>query len=290
MRDRFAHAPLSLVLGVGLGLLLLLASGSILLVGYLSARSNTFALLQDKAELILGTIEQRIRDHLDPVGEQVRYLQSVVHAGEVDLDDPAALVSAFRAALAATPQVVGLAYITTEFRVIRVERADRKMRIEDWSNRPEVVANVTAALDDSGAGWRPPVWSAPFRQTLVPLTLPIHHDGQAHGVLVAAIVIADLSRFLARVASPDQTPFILYGTDRVLAHPQLAMRDPQGALDRPLRPIGEVADSTLAMIWSEQRQPLIMLRGSSDEGHSLTFADGSTIYIAGSPGTAQCPG
>ena len=275
----FARAPVSLVLGGGLGLMVLLTMGSVLLIAGFSLRQNTYSLLRDKTELLVSSIENCMRDHLDPVGEMTRYLREMIQTGQVSPDDPAALGDAFHAALAAAPQATGLAYIDKDFHVIRVERDDRELRIEDWSDRPEVVANVQAALNGSKSGWGAPVWSAPFQQTIIPITLPIHLDGQPEGVLVSAILTADLSRYLAQLATSDQTPFALYGEDHVLAHSHLGKGDPNGSVERPLPPVAEVGDARVAEIWASRRQPLTVMKSPAYDGHAVSFDGSEEIYL-----------
>jgi adenylate cyclase len=259
--------------------MVLLTMGSVLLIAGFSLRQNTYVLVRDKTELLVDSIENRIRDHLDPVGELTRYLQGMIQTRQIERDDPAALGDAFHAALAAVPRATGLAYIDTRLSVIRVERDDRTMRIEDWSNRPEVASNVGAALNGTRVGWGEPLWSAPFKQTIIPITLPIELDGRPHGVLVSAILTADLARYLAQLATSDQTPFILYGENHVLAHPSLSERDPYGSIERPLPRLSEIGDIRIQEIWARRREPLMVIRSPAYEGHSVAFANSDEIYL-----------
>jgi hypothetical protein len=83
MRQRSSrrYVSLSTLLAVSFGGLMLLAVGSVLIVSLGGAGRNTGELLADKAELILSSIEQRVRQHLGPVMAQAEYLKNSIEGG-----------------------------------------------------------------------------------------------------------------------------------------------------------------------------------------------------------------
>jgi len=123
---------------------MLLAVGSVLLLSFGGASRNTSALVRDKTDLVLSSIEQRIRQHLDPVQAQSAYLQGLIERGVVDHRNQGALGAALRASLAATPQVAGIAFIGEDLQTRLVERNGGSVEREDWSKRPEIAAVVDA--------------------------------------------------------------------------------------------------------------------------------------------------
>jgi hypothetical protein len=79
MRQRSSrrYVSLSTLLAISFGGLMLLAVGSVLVVSLGRAGRNTGELLADKAELILSSIEQRVRQHLGLVVAQAEYLKKL---------------------------------------------------------------------------------------------------------------------------------------------------------------------------------------------------------------------
>ena len=160
-RLRRSRLSLGALLAGGLGGLMLLAVGSVLALSFGGASRNTSALLGDKADLILSSIEQRIRQHLDPVSEQAAYMRELLESGAVDPRDPDALGAALRAALAATPQVTGIAFIGEDGQTLRVPRDGGATLREDWSRRPEIAGVIRAFREGERTGWREPQWTSP---------------------------------------------------------------------------------------------------------------------------------
>ena len=104
-KRRRINLPISLVLMASIGLLVLVAVGVVLLTGYRIAGSNTAELVRQKSELVVHSILERTRNHLDPVRAQVEYLAEAIATGTAELDDEAALGALLSSSLAAAPQV-----------------------------------------------------------------------------------------------------------------------------------------------------------------------------------------
>jgi class 3 adenylate cyclase len=277
-----SRLPLGALLALGLGSLMLLAVGSVLALSLGGASRNTNELLRDKTDLILSSIEQRFRQHLDPVAAQAAYLRGLMERGVVDPRDPDALGAALRASLAATPQVAGIGFIDENLRVVRVERGDDAIHREDWSGRPELLAMVREFRDGARSGWGEPVWSQAFEQTIMPFGLPVRLDGRFVGSVVPALVTADLSRFVAEFSTPDQTAFVLQGRDHVLAHPRLMNGEGRRTRGEPLVPVAALGDPVLAAIWSPGGEELRFGLKPGDRGHIVELdkaVNGEADYI-----------
>ncbi|MEX2643970.1 MAG: adenylate/guanylate cyclase domain-containing protein, partial [Acetobacterales bacterium] len=111
-----------------------------------------------------------------------------------------------------------------------------------------------------------PTWGEPGRppgtsQTFVVLRTPLRSAGALAGVLTHVVPIVELSRFISLRAGRYMTSFVLYGGDRVLAHPALIHRLPRerGAV---LPRLDEVGDPVLAAIWDGAAMPLNMVARS----------------------------
>jgi adenylate cyclase len=281
MRERSfsRHVSLSTLLALSFGGLMLVAVGSVLAVSLGGAGRNTGELLADKAELILSSIEQRVRQHLGPVVDQAEYLNVSIERGQLDVSDAGALHTVLRSALAATPQVTGIAFIHADLQVVRVERQDGGLITEDWSARPEIIKVLDDFRAGRTAGWAEPVWSSPFQQTIVPYILPIRRGGDLIGLLVPAIFLSELSRYVAEISSPLQRAFILHGHDEVLAHPALANEHRIGTRERPLPLLADVQDKVLQEVWSSKRRPMNLPLAKADQGHIVPFDEEYFIYV-----------
>ncbi len=272
---------LSTLLALGLGTLMLVAVGSASLISLGGATRNTFTLLQDKAGLILAVLEQRVRQHLDPVTAQANYLRMMIETGALETDQAPMLAVALRAALAATPQVAGIAFVRAQdLAVVRMQRDEEGIHREDWSNRSEIVKLVASVREDGAGGWRAPVWSPAIQQTIIPLVMPVRRNGQLVGLLMPAIYSRELSTYMARFSTPDQAAFILYGRDWVLAHSRFAAGDPEGSVDRPLPSLEASGDPVLSRMWSAEREPMRLGPRQGDaNGHVVESGDGYWIYL-----------
>lgn len=269
---------LSTLLALGLGGLMLLAVGSVLLFSLQSASRNTTDLLRDKTDLILSSIATRIRQHLDPAAAQVAYLKGLIESGALDPKDDAALAPGLRAALSATPQVNSIAYVDGDMRGFRIERAGGEARRADLSDRPEVVRLVTRLSAGGQIAWGMPTWDQLSKQTILPVGAPVFRDGRFQGVVVSAITIAELSRYVARFSTTEQTAFVLYGLEAVIAHPQLATTPPKGSPDRPLPQVSEFDDPAVASIRKPEEELGFHLN-PGDHGHVVHRPDGDRLVI-----------
>ena len=117
------------VLALGFGFLVFVAAASVLGIGLWSAQRNTVELLRDRSELSVDVLVQRLRGHLDPVMEANSFLATLIADGTVNPDDPVQLGNFMRGAMTATPQVSGMAFFTTDRRMIRYLRGSETVEV-----------------------------------------------------------------------------------------------------------------------------------------------------------------
>ena len=270
---------LGTVLAAVFGTFVLVAVGSVLFVSLMGAGRNTEELLADKAHLILGSIEQRVRQQFEPVVAQAEYLGAAIERGQLRTTSEEELSQALRFALAATPQVTGIGFVRPDFKITRVERQDEVARTEDWTRRPDIAAKFELFRKGGAGGWAPPAWSADLKETVIPFVLPVRRDGALVGFVVPFITVGDLSRYLAEISSPIQQAFILYGRDQVLAHPALATQSVARSRERPLPLLADIEDRALAAIWSDGQRPPRLLRRATDRAHIGSLPQGDVIYV-----------
>ena len=279
-----SHPPrlrlsLGALLAIAFGGLLAVAVGSVLVVSLGGAGRNTGELLADKADLILSSIEDRLRQHLGAAVAQAEYLKLSIEEGRIDVADPKVLEAALRGALAATPQVTGIGFVTADYKVARAERADGTFVREDWSERPEMISVLGDIRAGKGASWGEPVWSGTLGEAVIPYRAPVWRAGQFVGLFVSVIQVSEMSRYLAAISTSLQRPFVLLGRDEVLAHPSLADGHLPASRARPLPLLSEVDDRVLQAVWSPERRTIRMLLRPRDQAHTVTFADDYFVYI-----------
>ncbi len=242
--------PIAATLATGIGALVAVAVLGVLAIGWGTSRTNTLALLTDKAALAVELAHAQLRDHLDPVRFQVSFVAREIERGRIDPADPAAFRTLLTGAMAATPQVLALAFWT----------GDRQMTgIGHVGGDPEPIARedggdatIAAALAQSaaidGPYWGAPVFVEMRGVTAINLRQAVRRDGGMIGMLVAVVSVQELSRFVERLGNPATggQAFILYGRDRVLAHSALAAGMAGLSRDRPLPGLEEIGDPWLA--------------------------------------------
>ena len=115
--------PIAIVLILGTGLFLLVVGVLASAASYQIARSGTAELVRDKSELLMRSIEERVRSQLDPVEAQLQYLARLIKQGGLDLSQRPRLEQLLRASLAAVPQVSAVAFVDSNLQVLRAFRA-----------------------------------------------------------------------------------------------------------------------------------------------------------------------
>ena len=231
---RFLRLPVSLVLVGGLSALMLIAVSAVLALSFFSARANTLDLLRDRADIGLELLETRVRGQLDPVAEIGTGLAGMFFGGLLAPDDEHAIVAAFQGALAAAPQVTAIFFIDGGMRAVQVSRgADPLMEVVDQGiaiagmggmtdTQDGFMAMLAGAADMEGYAWLPPLWVQNMKQPVLNLEVPVQIGGEFAGVIFAVVELGSIVAFLEdlrRTESADA--FILYGRERLLAHPRL---------------------------------------------------------------------
>ncbi len=269
--DRF-RLSISTALMAALCGLVFLGTAAVLAIGLWGAARNTLGLLADKAELATGGLARSLRQHLDPVRDGNAFLADLIRRGEIDVADTIQLVDYMIGSMAATPQLLGIAFISPTVEVIRVSRAEKLLgiHIQNGAAIPLFRTALAEARRRKEAYWGALIWNRRIASTLVNLRAPIRRNGEFIGMLVSTVTVRALSRFLHDRRS-DAIPdgFILYGPNHVLAHRSLAEGAWPRASDIPLPGIEQIDDPVLANLWNESaRHELVLLRFSKHtKGH-----------------------
>ena len=272
---RFGRIPITAVAVFGLGGLVALAVGLSLYLGLSSATENTRQLLQEQVDELLDAIEQKLHDRLKPVEEQARWIAEHVDRRALDLHDLAALDAFMFGALAATPQVAGLAVVEPDGRSRRWGREERGVTAEDWSNREGIREWLAAGEREGEMKWREPLWTDTIDSTVLLHDTPLKRDGRFLGMLGQIVPISDLSLELVKLTGGDDLiPFVLYDRDRVLAHPLLIDLSFRSLDGTPLQRLEDLGDAVLETIWSPDEAELYLLSGlTRSEASATRFND-----------------
>ena len=249
---RFGTVPFAAMLAASVGLLVLLAVAAVLAIQWRASQQNTLGLLNDQAVLIIDRLETGVRLHLQPAGALSEFVAGQVESGALDPTDRTALAELLTGALAAAPQISGALFIDPALnRQFGLVRRDESLALVDKDLRriPKVARAIEEARLAGRAFWGEPVFTD-LGTTVVNLRQPLFHQGQFLGLLVVGITVPELSEIVTQAGDLfGATAFILYGRDRVLAHPFLAAAANRGSDAEPLTALGETGDIVLASIW-----------------------------------------
>jgi adenylate cyclase len=234
----------------GLGTFVALAIGVTLYMSSIAGVRSTQALISERAEELLNNLERRIDSRLKPVIDQAEWIAHLIAEGRVSVDDIERLDGIMFGALGTTPQVRNLAIVRPNAQARRWVRSEREAVTENWADRPNVVALVQRVRDQSMHEWLPPMRAMTTRQAVLIHVTPLRAQGQFVGMLTQVVPVYRLSSDMALIGRESNvTPFVLYGKDRVLAHPSMAEDEVQ-SLDNPLPTIAEVGDLVLERFYS----------------------------------------
>ncbi|GAB4365249.1 MAG: adenylate/guanylate cyclase domain-containing protein [Kiloniellaceae bacterium] len=273
---------IAVVLIFGFGLLVLVAVSSVMLVALGTAQKNTVALLRQTADFSVASLIDRIGYHLGSAQQQSEYLADMIGRGAIDIRNRETLGDAMLGAMAAAPQVTGIAYFSRQGWSLRVGRDETgPVRyfdpLEPDAEIHRVVEDMATA---NGSQWGGIFWVPTLKQPHLAVATPVSIDGAYVGIISSVVSMRALSVFVDDYALQSGLhPFILYGRDAVLAHPTLTGDVAGLGPAKPLPSLAEVDDPLLAGIWNDDRQPLELLedfRGSL-LGHRRTV-DGDFVY------------
>ncbi len=256
-RRRFGPLPIAPTLAACIGLLVMAAALAAAVPGFLASRDNTLGLIAELAEAELKLAEARLRDHLDPAASQLAFLARLLADRGIDPHDAEHVLPIFAGALAATPQIVMIIYVDTEWHMQGVVRSqDGVALFEGQADTRDGVAEALAHLaDDATPYWGEVVFLDGLGLSAVNRRHPVHRNDRLHGMLVAAVTTRELSRLMRELQDPalGDTAFILYGHDELLAHPGLPDSIPGLSDEQPLPPLDAAGDRVVSRLWDGGR-------------------------------------
>ncbi len=282
-RRHVAGLPISITLACAIGALVLLTSATVLILQLQANRENTFQLVKEISVLVIETMEGGIRAHLTPALDQAEFIGQQIERREVTLADRESLFTLLTGALSAAPQISALGIWDLELQRTLVARSSANVIVrESQSDRDDPnVVEATRQLADHSA----PYWGRLLRNdqglTFINLRRALRRDGELIGFLLSAIAAPELSKLVSETGDEfGATGFVLYGRDRVLAHPNLIGTDNRTWDDQVAAPIDAAGDLILSSLWEAEPFPHLNLVGSEDvEIVRISFGDQDYVAI-----------
>ncbi len=247
--------PIAILLVAGFGGLVALAVASVLYLGLVSAGRNTFELMHDAANYRLDTIETHIRDLLKPTEGIAVGVALAIEEGRINLSDKQQVRDLLRGVVIGAPQISGAFYSGRDYRTVIVNRSEDGGFEEveaDNSNDPNFVRAMKFTA--KGPGWGPITWQPELAQPLLPFAAPVRKGSQFIGMVGIYVELSRIVSFVSELSLNDREApvFVLYGNDRVLAHPQMTSRAWVKSLkldkEIPLPRLGALDDPVLTML------------------------------------------
>jgi class 3 adenylate cyclase len=249
---------MSVALALGLGFFVLTAVAAVLGVGLVSGYQNTIGLLKEKAELLVSSERTQTRRFLTAAEDQAEYIARQIASGEIDPGADESFVSLLLGALAATPQIVALQFVDTEYQLVGAERLefDTSPIFLSVRDDPDHSQLLERAQTGGVPFWGPVLWRHEYRQPLLVFQHPVIRDGRFVGAVSAFVSLLQLSEFISDLESEfGANAFILYGRDQILAHPLLAFGYPGTTRLNPLPRQTSFGDPIISAIWLENPSP-----------------------------------
>lgn len=285
---RGGGVSLTITLAVSISLLVLIAVAVVLGLGLASGMRNTMTLLRDKSEIVVSTMVERVRSHLEPAQEQLEFVADLIAQGKLDPTDKDRLITTMTASLAAAPQISAILFVNNDRQAFIIGRvpgrspsSTRYFQRNDSSD-PVYDQVFREAKTTTKVIWGEPLWRELPQETMLNLRMGLRRDGEFLGVLIAAVSVRRLSDYLNQLSPiAGAHAFVLYDRTRVLAHANLVGKGVPRSKEEPLPSLAKVGDPVLAAIWQQKnRYPLDILRDSEDlKGHVLHTLNDEYIYI-----------
>lgn len=264
--------PITAITVFGTSSLLVITVGIVLFLGFGQAVQSTRQLWAEQSEGLIDSMESSLDARLKPIRDQALWMARDIK----DVSDLASLDDYVFGALAATPQVIGIAVVDANGMSRRWHRESRSAIDEDWSTRSFIKDYMAVVEQDDKPTWRDPIFTYTVKKSTLLHDIALHDaSGGFIGILAQIVPISEISGSLAREYSETGiTPFVLYNRQFVLAHPQIF----NGSEENPLPPLESFGDLVLARIWSPDEEAAFISSAMTDTRASGVFW-GENYYL-----------
>lgn len=273
---------ITITLATAISLLVLVSVGGVLGVSVWLAGKNTQALLSQNANQGIANAVDRLEQHLRPAEDQARFIARQIEKGEIDPQDREAFGSLLTGALAGVRQIAAVSFIDMGLKSIFASRQDGddiRLSETDLSRDPQI--RGLQSMVEQNPQWAAPIWREEHGKTYFNLVHPVRRDGRPIGVVVAIVSVRELSAFVRKVGKADPgTRFILYGRDRVLAHPLMVRGYPGLSAANPLPGLSGFRDPVLAAMWQQEDSfDLFIELAQGTNGHGVGIGGEEYVFM-----------
>lgn len=191
-----------------------------------------------------------LRGHLDAAVNQATFIATAIGDGHYRFSDPA-LGDFVSGTIAAAPQIGGLLLADSNGKALRVVRGKTSTefqldRLDISSDRQlaEIADEIRTRKDPY---WGHPVYREQAQTTALNYRVPIWKGDLYLGFLAIAVSTRALSKLATELSDPPRSvAFMLYGQDRVLAHPFTVDGNRRQSEDTPLLMLRTFGDRVIA--------------------------------------------
>ena len=260
-----------------------LAVGLVLLVQWSTSRQILSDLGSRIVHRSLAIMELGIHDHLDPARRVVDRLGRLIESGAYDLSDADRISDLLAGSAAAVPQIGVLMVVDENLRAIRLVRdpATDRFRLDrtDLGGNARFVEEEREVRLAQGSYWGSLFYNPDLEITFINIRRPLRRDGEYIGLIVAAITTNELSKLASEMGEMfGGRTFVLFGADRVLAHPDLVSSHPSRSVKDPVVPLDRVGDPVLARM--DQAVPIRVLGfASPGDAEMLQLSVDGVLYF-----------
>ena len=249
-RRSFALMP---TLVASIGTLALLSVGSILTINWIVGRQIMQELTDRLITRTLATEEMALRHHLDAAIDQANFIAAAIRDGRYQFSEPS-LGDFVSGTIAAAPQIDGIIVGDPGGHALRVLRDASESGFQlgrlDIGGDPQLEALAGQIHQRRSAYWGPPIFRERTKSTYLNYSVPIWNRNSYLGFLVVGISTRALSSFTMGLSDPPRSvSFLLYGQDRVLAHPFMTGGASRQSVASPLPRLETFGDPVIANLF-----------------------------------------
>jgi class 3 adenylate cyclase len=271
MKRRF-RAPIWLVLALAFAGLVVLTTAVVAARLYSAAFRNTGDLVAEMGDARTAALAEAVREELKPAQDASRFLSDYILSDRLAIGDDRRIADLLLGSLAASPQVIGVAFIQSNLHTVAAARTINGMpfattalsALDDPQFRLQYRNGSTLHQPD----WGPPTYWQDLGITGLPLLAPLRRDGEVIGVIATLISVPEFSRrVIHRAGEVGGETFVLLDDTSLIVHPLLTAPQFKGTDDHPLPRAAELADAVVSAFNPEHRDD-----PSLHPGRALNFS------------------
>jgi len=244
------RAPIWLVLALTFAGLVVLTTAVVAARLYSSALRSTTDLVAEMGDTRTAALAAAVKAELQPAEYSSRFLSSYLLSDRISINDDRRIQDLLLGSLAASPQVIGVAFIRSDLYVTAAARNVNGMPFATLSSTA-LGEPLFRLMYRNGAVLQQPDWGQPIYWpgldvTGMPLLAPLRRDGQVIGVIATLISVPDFARrVLNRTREPGLNASVMLDDTSLIVHPLLANGTFKGSDDHALPKVAEVGDPVL---------------------------------------------